>query len=48
VLATAIDARNDGFAVRVLLPMVAGVAEATSRQALADMEAAGVQLCPPT
>jgi nicotinamidase/pyrazinamidase len=44
VRATALDAVHEGFGVRVLDDLVAGVAEDTSRRARAEMRAAGVQL----
>lgn len=44
VRATALDARRLGYAVRVLAPMVAGVAEATTATALDEMRAAGVEV----
>jgi nicotinamidase/pyrazinamidase len=42
VRATALDARREGLAVRVLPSMVAGVAPATSERAIEEMRAAGV------
>ncbi|MEY3342259.1 MAG: hypothetical protein RLZZ269_2170 [Actinomycetota bacterium] len=42
--ATALDAVNEGFNVRLLLPMCAGVAPATTQTALAQMAAAGVAI----
>jgi nicotinamidase/pyrazinamidase len=42
VRATALDAAREGFAARVLLDLTAGVAEATTRAALAELAAAGV------
>jgi len=42
--ATALDARREGFAVRLLLPMCAGVMPATTEAALTEMAAAGVQI----
>jgi nicotinamidase/pyrazinamidase len=42
--ATALDAVNEGFTVRLLLPMCAGVAPATTETALAQMAAAGVTI----
>lgn len=44
VRATALDARTLGYGVRVLVPLVAGVAEATTAAALAEMRAAGVEV----
>lgn len=44
VRATALDARAAGLAVRVLLPLCAGVAPATTGRALEQLRAAGVQL----
>jgi nicotinamidase/pyrazinamidase len=44
VRATALDALAAGFAVRVLLPMVAGVAADTTQRALDELRAAGVEL----
>ena len=44
VRATALDAVAHGFATRVLLPLTAGVAEATTEAALEQLEQAGVQL----
>ena len=46
VRATAIDARRDGFDVRVLLGLCAGVAPASTAAALAELEAAGVDVVP--
>jgi nicotinamidase/pyrazinamidase len=48
VRATAIDAAANGFAVRVLLGLTAGVTRTTTDAALAELDAAGVQLsgCP--
>ena len=43
VRATALDAVHEGFATRVLLDLTAGVAEATTRAALADLAGAGVR-----
>ena len=43
VRATALDAATLGFATTVLLDLTAGVAEATTRAALADLAAAGVR-----
>ena len=42
--ATALDAVGDGFATRVLLPLTAGVAEATTEAALDQLRTAGVEL----
>jgi nicotinamidase/pyrazinamidase len=44
VRATAVDAAREGFAVRVLLDLTAGVASATVEAALAEMTEAGVTL----
>lgn len=44
VRATAIDAAHEGFATTVLLELTAGVAAATTEDALQQMSAAGVQL----
>jgi nicotinamidase/pyrazinamidase len=44
VRATALDAVDAGFATRVLLDLTAGVAEPTTRAALDDLRAAGVDL----
>ena len=44
VRATALDAVHDGLATRVLLDLTAGVAEPTTRAALEEMRAAGVEL----
>jgi nicotinamidase/pyrazinamidase len=44
VRATALDAARNGFAVRVLLDLTAGVAEETTRRALAELDGAGVRL----
>ena len=46
VRATALDAVREGFETRVLLPLTAGVAPATTEQALDAMRAAGVTLIP--
>lgn len=46
VRATALDARAAGLQVRVLLPLVAGVAPDTTARALDEMRAAGVELVP--
>ncbi|WP_182901214.1 nicotinamidase [Microbispora sp. H10830] len=44
VRATAVDAAADGFAVRVLLDLTAGVARETTESALARLAEAGVEL----
>ncbi|MGH3343869.1 MAG: isochorismatase family protein [Carbonactinosporaceae bacterium] len=44
VRATARDAARHGFATRVLLDLTAGVAQATTERALAEMHDAGVEL----
>jgi nicotinamidase/pyrazinamidase len=44
VRATALDAVAEGFATRVLLPLTAGVAEATTEAALDQLRTAGVVL----
>lgn len=44
VRATAIDAARQGFGTRVLLGLTAGVAPATTEQALGGMREAGVEL----
>jgi nicotinamidase/pyrazinamidase len=44
VRATALDARRAGFTTRVLLDLTAGVAPATTEQALAELREAGVDL----
>src|SRR3954470_18196530 len=44
VRATALDAVADGFATRVLLPLTAGVAEASTEAALEQLRTAGVEL----
>jgi nicotinamidase/pyrazinamidase len=44
VRATALDAVAEGFATRVLLPLTAGVAEATTDAALEQLRTAGVEL----
>ena len=44
VRATALDAVGSGFATRVLLPLTAGVAEASTEAALEQLRAAGVEL----
>jgi nicotinamidase/pyrazinamidase len=41
---TALDAAREGFGVRVLAGLTAGVAPATTEQALAEMRGAGVQV----
>lgn len=46
VRATVLDARREGFSVRLLPGMHAGVAEETSRAALAEMAAAGAEVGP--
>ncbi len=46
VRATAADAAAAGFAVTVLTDLIAGVAEPTSRAALAELSALGVSLAP--
>lgn len=46
VRATALDARAAGLHVRVLLPLVAGVAPDTTARALDELRAAGVELVP--
>jgi nicotinamidase/pyrazinamidase len=50
VRATALDAADEGFETNVLLDLTAGVAAQTTRQALADLQQAGVDLRgdPPT
>jgi len=45
VRATALDAVAAGFATRVLLPLTAGVAEASTEAALEQLRTAGVELC---
>ncbi|TYP82825.1 isochorismatase family protein [Blastococcus xanthinilyticus] len=45
VRATALDAVGAGFATRVLLPLTAGVSEATTEAALEQLRTAGVELC---
>ena len=45
VRATALDAVGNGFTTRVLLPLTAGVAEATVEAALDQLRTAGVELC---
>ncbi|WP_431776256.1 isochorismatase family protein [Streptomyces cucumeris] len=44
VRATALDARREGFRTHVLLDLTAGVAEKTTRRAVDEMRAAGVEL----
>jgi nicotinamidase/pyrazinamidase len=44
VRATALDAAREGFTTRVLLPLTAGVARATTDRALDEMRDAGVKL----
>ncbi len=44
VRATALDAAREGFATRVLLELTAGVAADTTRRALDELRAAGVEL----
>jgi nicotinamidase/pyrazinamidase len=44
VRATALDAVAAGFATRVLLPLTAGVAEASTEAALEQLRTAGVRL----
>ncbi|WP_405145292.1 isochorismatase family protein [Sphaerisporangium sp. NBC_01403] len=44
VRATALDAAGNGFRVRVLLDLTAGVAAATTEKALTDLASAGVEL----
>jgi len=44
VRATALDAAKEGFATRVLLELTAGVAAASTEQALAQLREAGVEL----
>ena len=44
VRATALDAVAEGFATRVLLPLTAGVAQASTEAALEQLRTAGVQL----
>jgi nicotinamidase/pyrazinamidase len=48
VRATALDAVGNGFATRVLLPLTAGVAEASTEAALEQLSTAGVELCSPS
>jgi nicotinamidase/pyrazinamidase len=45
VRATALDAVGNGFSTRVLLPLTAGVAAASTEAALDQLRTAGVQLC---
>lgn len=44
VRATALDAQREGFSVRVLTDLVAGVAASTTDAALQEMQAAGVAI----
>ncbi|MCQ8832763.1 nicotinamidase [Streptomyces malaysiensis] len=44
VRATALDARREGFAARVLLDLTAGVSPGTTERALEELRAAGVEL----
>jgi len=44
VRATALDAVRFGLAVRVLIPLCAGVAAATTAEAIVEMRAAGVDV----
>ena len=44
VRATALDAHEAGFTTTVLTPLTAGVAEATTTQALTDLRTAGINL----
>jgi nicotinamidase/pyrazinamidase len=44
VRATALDAVAEGFRTRVLLPLTAGVSEATTEAALEQLRTAGVEL----
>jgi nicotinamidase/pyrazinamidase len=44
VRATALDARQEGYATRVILDLCAGVAPESTEQALAEMTAAGISL----
>ncbi|MFE0175626.1 isochorismatase family protein [Streptomyces sp. NPDC059002] len=44
VRATALDAAREGFRTTVLLDLTAGVAEATTEAAVAEMRSAGVEL----
>lgn len=43
--ATALDGRKEGFGVRLLLPLCAGVAPETTAAALDEMATAGVEIC---
>jgi nicotinamidase/pyrazinamidase len=47
VRATALDAAREGFGTRVLLGLTAGVAEDTTRRALGELRAAGVEVVEP-
>ncbi len=47
VRATALDAAAEGLTTRVLLDLTAGVAPASTTQALTEMRAAGVQITEP-
>ncbi len=47
VRATALDAARQGFSTRVLLGLTAGVAPATTAEAVDEMRAAGVELAGP-
>jgi nicotinamidase/pyrazinamidase len=47
VRATALDAARQGFSIRVLLGLTAGVAPATTAEAVDEMRAAGVELAGP-
>jgi nicotinamidase/pyrazinamidase len=44
VVATALDAKSNGFETRVLLELTAGVAPDTTRRAEAEMRAAGIEV----
>ncbi|MGA4849111.1 isochorismatase family protein [Streptomyces sp. G5(2025)] len=44
VRATAVDAAREGFRTTVLLDLTAGVSEATTERALAELRSAGVEL----
>jgi nicotinamidase/pyrazinamidase len=44
VRATALDARQEGFGTTVLTSLIAGVAPASTEQALTDLRAAGITL----
>jgi nicotinamidase/pyrazinamidase len=46
VRATALDAREAGLDVRVLLPLCAGVAPDSTERACRELEASGVLLAP--